>query len=292
MRQVAVQRFSFLLIILMLGVGVCSSNSWGAPQKSRKSSSRKSVAKAHRLRHLHQAFVVSADLKPMAQQLLQFRSVPAYSGVAAYAQKHGSDAAGPLAWMVMGYAHYLDKDYAEALSVWDKCNELAPVLGDYLDYLRASAQTGLQNYQAVSKVLAGFEQRHPDSLLIHESSLLYARALIATDAPQRAAAYLEKYRQAGYSDVNLTLAHAYRGAGQSEKAAEVLRHIYFDQPLTAEADSAALELRNLGEASPIGSFDQRRSRALALEQGKRYSQAETELSALLVQAHPPEVRNL
>ncbi len=228
----------------------------------------------------------------MAQQLLQYRSVQAYSGVAAYANKHEKDAAGPLAWMVIGYAHYLDKEYAKALAAWQRSNELAPVLGDYLDYLRASAQHGLENHEAVIRTLEGFEQKYPDSLFVHDTSILYAQALIATGAAQRAAAYLEKHRQPARSDTELTLAHAYRSAGQNAKAAEILRGIYFDQPLSPEAESAALELRNLGEVPPNGSFEQRHLRAEALLKGKRYTQAASELSALVEQAAPAATQAL
>src|SRR5579863_5537616 len=144
---VAGRRFSFILFILVLGSGIASLQAWSVPQTSQKTnqktSSKKSTAKSRKLQHIHRAFVASADLKPMAQQLLQFRSAQAYAGVEAYARKHAKDAAGPLAWLVAGYAHYLDKDYSNALTAWQRSDELAPVLGDYLDYLRASAQNGM-----------------------------------------------------------------------------------------------------------------------------------------------------
>src|SRR5215471_6130461 len=103
-------------------------------------------------------------------------------------------------------------------------DELAPVLGDYVDYLRAAAYHGDQNHDAVIKALEGFDQKYPDSLLIHDSSLLYSDALMSTGSPQKAAAYLEKHRQPVHADIELALAHAYRSAGQDAKAAEILRH--------------------------------------------------------------------
>ena len=41
-----------------------------------------------RVRRVRQAFVASASLRPMAQQLLQDRTPTAYSGVEAYARRH------------------------------------------------------------------------------------------------------------------------------------------------------------------------------------------------------------
>lgn len=220
----------------------------------------------------------------MAQQLLQSRSPQAYAGVEAYAHKHQKDAAGPLAWMVMGYAHYLDKDYAKSLTAWERCDELAPALGDYLDYFRASAYAGEENHQAVVKTLDGFDEKYPDSILIHDSALLYAQSLMSMGSPQKAAAYLEKHRQPLRPDIELALGRAYQGAGGSTKAAEIFRRIYFEEPLSPDAESAAAELRTMGESSPVGSFDQRHSRALQFMKGRHYEQAINELSPLIEQA--------
>lgn len=278
----------------MLVLTTGSFDLWSAPQTSKKTTSSrkkktsaKSTAKSRKLQSIHKAFVASADLKPMAQQLLQFRSAPAYAGVESYAAKHRQDAAGSLAWLVVGYAHYLDKEYPKALVAWQRTDDLAPVLGDYLDYLRAAAYHGEENHTAVLKTLDGFEQKYPDSLFIHDSVLLYAESLMATNEPQQAAAYLEKHRQPFHVDVELALARAYRSGRQNAKAAEIFRSIYFEEPVAAEAESAATELRLLGEATPVGTFEQRHTRASALLKGRRYAQAVSELSPLVEQAPPP-----
>ncbi|HST78972.1 MAG TPA: hypothetical protein VLN58_10830, partial [Verrucomicrobiae bacterium] len=86
-------------------------------KKKQTSHSKKHVMTAKeraRLRHMKRAFVASADLKPMAQQLLENRSPQAYAGVEEYAHRHRKDDAAPLASLVLGYAHYLDKDYVKA----------------------------------------------------------------------------------------------------------------------------------------------------------------------------------
>jgi soluble lytic murein transglycosylase len=289
------------MLVLWLGAG--SWHAWSLPQtdtnqkttkktSSKTSTSSKALARQRKLQHIHRAFVASADLKPMAQQLLQFRSAPAYAGVEAYARKHAKDAAGPLANLVLGYAHYLDKDYAKALTAWQKSDDLAPVLGDYLDYLRGSAENGLENHGAALKTLEGFEQKYPDSLFLQDAAVLYAQALIAAGSPQSAAAYLEKHRQPWNADVELILANAYRTAGENAKAAEILRRIYFQEPMAPEADSAALLLRSLGEASPNGSFEQLHARAALLLKNRHYAQAVSELSPLVEQAPPAVLHSL
>ena len=140
--------------------------------------------------------------------------------------------------------------------------------------------------------LADFEQKYPDSLLLHDAGLMYARALTAGGAPQRAVAYLEKHRQPGRADLEFALAQAYQAQGAKDKAAEIFRHIYFDLPLSPESDTSAFELHALGEAQPNGSFENRRSRAEILLKGKRYQQAANDLSSLLEHAPSPALTEL
>src|SRR2546421_743699 len=78
---------------------------------------------------------------------------------------------------------------------WQRAKGVAPVLGDYLAFLNASAYQAQQKNQDVITTLADFEQKYPDSLLLHDAGLMHARALTASGAAQRAAAYLEKHRQ-------------------------------------------------------------------------------------------------
>jgi soluble lytic murein transglycosylase len=280
----------------LLSLAVAPVRIWAAPQtahktdkktnkkKTTKKSAKKSAADLRKLRHINRTFVASSDLKPMAQQLLQFRTPQAFAGVESYARKHAKNEAGPLAWMVVGYAHYLDKDYPQTLTALQKANSLAPILGDYLDFLKASALQGQQNNAAVLKTLDGFPDKYPDSLFLHDTTLMYAGALSATSTPAAAAAYLEKHRQPFHADIEFALGRAYLAAGQKEKATTIFHTLYFESPASYEADASAQELRNLGEATPAGSFDQRRTRAETLMKIKRYSQAVNELSSLVEQA--------
>ncbi|HEY1271888.1 MAG TPA: hypothetical protein VGF08_07880, partial [Terriglobales bacterium] len=68
-------------------------------QQSRTKAKRKKISP--RVRRIRQAFVASADLRPMARQLLQDRTAPGYAGVEAYARRHAKEDAGALAWLVV-----------------------------------------------------------------------------------------------------------------------------------------------------------------------------------------------
>ena len=88
----------------------------GAPRKkTRKRTAARPVVIPPRVQQVTQAFVASADLKPMAIQLLDNRTSAAYAGVEAYAVKHREEDAGALAWLVIGYARTLDSQYAQAV---------------------------------------------------------------------------------------------------------------------------------------------------------------------------------
>jgi soluble lytic murein transglycosylase len=295
---VQVRRLLSALLILLVsvpaGFSLQAAKKKSSSAKSSSAKSKKAAAEAQKkalakrkLGHIKRAFVASADLRPMAQQLLENRTPQAYQGVEAYARKHAKDDAGPLAWVVVGYAHYLDKDYASARSAWVRGKALEPLLGDYLAYMQALSYQGENNHAAVLEALDGFDEKYPDSLQSHDAAMLYASALVASAAPAKAAEFLEKHRQPVKADIEITLARAYLAAGDKNKASDIFHKLYFEMPSSAEAEAAATELRALGEPQPVGTFDQRHNRILLLTKGRRYQDALNELSPLLEQA-PPE----
>ncbi|MGE5322747.1 MAG: tetratricopeptide repeat protein, partial [Actinomycetota bacterium] len=262
-------------------------------RQKRHKKHRLSARERARLRHMKRAFVASTDLKPMAQQLFENRSPQAYAGVEKYALAHSKDDAAPLAWLVLGYAHYLDKDYGKALDAWKKAEPLQPMLGDYLDWLRASAWQAQGNAAEVLKTLAHFEHRDPDSIHFHDMVLLYGNALVAAGKPKDAIAYFEKHRTPVASDTELSLALAYRAAGKKTQGAEILRRIYFEMPASDPAPFAATILRGDGETQPSGTYSQRYTRAELLMRARRYADAVNDWSSLAQQAPPdrmPEVQ--
>jgi soluble lytic murein transglycosylase len=300
LKSVQVRRLLFALLILLVsvpaGFSLQTSKKKSSSAKSSSPKSKKAAAEARKkalakrkLGHIKRAFVASADLRPMAQQLLENRTPQAYQGVEAYARKHAKDDAGPLAWVVLGYAHYLDRDYEKAQTSWEHSKALEPVLGDYLAYMRARAYTDEKKYASALEELEGFDQKYPDSLLTHDIALLYVDALMATNEPQTAVAYLEKHRLPTKSDIELALGRAYAAAGDKSKAAEIFHKIYFEMPTSAEAEPAALELRGMGEPSPTGSFDQRHTRVTLLAKSHRYQEVVNELSPLVEQAPPDKM---
>jgi soluble lytic murein transglycosylase len=224
---------------------------------------------------MHQAFVASTSLKPMARQLLQDRSPAAYAGVEAYARRHAGQDAGALAWLVVGYAHFLDHDYGKAVEPLNRAKPHAGDLADYVVYYLGSANLQSGRTAEAAAALGEFERIYPESLLIRDAHVLYANALLAENRPQQAVALLEKEREPTRADLELALGRAYAASGDATKAATILRNLYFTMPLSGEAAQADLELKKLpgGGQSPAPSFTEKKIRAGLLLKGRRYSDA-------------------
>ncbi len=255
--------------------------------QSRRVVARKRKPISPRVRRMRQAFVASANLRLMAEQLLQDRSAAAYLGVTSYAQAHSREDAGALAWLVVGYARVLDHDYAKAIDPLNRAKIHAGDLGDYVAYYLGTSylQTG-RIAEAVAN-LAGFAQAHPDSLLVRDADVSYAGALMLEGQPAQAAALLEPDRLPARSDIEFALGRAYAGSGENAKAAEAFANVYYNMPGSVEADAAHIELKKLPSAPPP-TVAQRKVRADLLMKGRRYADAAEEYRALAGEASADE----
>jgi len=223
----------------------------------------------------------------MARQLLQERTPAGYAGVEGYARRHAKEDAGALAWLVLGYAHVLDRDYAKAIDPLSRARPKAGDLGDYVSYYLASSylQTG-RSAEAVA-TLADFNKTYPDSLVIKDAHVVYAGALIAEGRGLEATTLLEKDREPVRADVELGLGRAYAATGQTAKAVGALRNVYYNMPVSPEADTANLELKKVAGSPPVPLAD-RRTRADLLAKGRRYSDAANEYRDLLDEVSPAD----
>ncbi len=224
----------------------------------------------------------------MARQLLQDRTPAAYAGVEAYARRHAKEDAGALAWLVVGYGHILDRDYAKAIDPLNRAKPRAGDLGDYVNFYLGTAyyQTG-RLAEAVA-TLGGFDKSYPESLLIRDAHVAYGNALVADGRAPEAAELLENDRQPIRADLELVLGRAYEVAGQPAKALAIFRNVYYTMPLSWEATQVEGELNKLAatpETQPV-TFAERKTRADLLAKGKQYNGAANEYRGLLNDAGP------
>ena len=222
----------------------------GAAHHASTTTARKRRAVSPRVARMRQAFVASASLRPMAQQLLQDRTPAAYNGLEAYARAHAKEDAGALAWLVVGYAHVLDRDYAKAIDPLNRAKVHAGDLGDYVAYYLGTSylQTGRTGEGGAN--LADFATAHPDSLLVRDAAVHYADALLLEGQAAEAVTLLEPLRSPVRSDLEFALGRAYAASGQTAKAAETLANIYYTMPTSLDADAAYTELKKLKSAPP------------------------------------------
>ena len=228
-------------------------------------------------RRLHSAFIASAQLRPMAQQLILTRSPAAFTGLVAYAAGHPGEAASA-ANLAIGHAYMLDRRYADAQSAFRRADTSGVVLDDYADFLEAQAAVQGGRAQDAIPLLDHFNDRHPGSLFAAQAPTALANAYLASGNPGAALRTLEPfYTSQSTVDLRLTLAKAYQASGNTAKASALYRGIYLGDPLTPEAASAKTQLAAMDLALTVG---ERKQHADAMFNAKQFAEAETEYRSL------------
>jgi soluble lytic murein transglycosylase len=230
-------------------------------------------------RRLTAAFTASAQLRPMAQQLISTRSAAAYNGVLAYAASHTGEAAAA-AELSLGHAYMSDRRFAEAESVFRQASAHGQALADYADYLGAQAAVQGGRASDAYALLDRFAERHPGSLFAAGAPVLLANAYVAAGDGASAVRLLQPLQSGlagGHTDFRFTLAKAYQASGNTQQAAVLYRGIYVGDPLSAEADGAKKQLAAMNV--PLTAAE-RKEHADAMFNAKHYEIAQGEYKAL------------
>ena len=228
---------------------------------------------------LTKAFLASAQLRPMAQQLAATRSPAAYAGVLTYARTHPGEGAAA-AYLALGHAYMQDHRYAEAIADFTQAKRSGEALADYADYLAAQAAIQSGHSGDAYAFLVRFADRYPDSIFAATAPVQLASAhLQQDDAPGalQVLAPLANTPQSQPVDFRYTLARAYQLTGDAAHAAPIFRAIYAAQPFTFEASQSAAQLQAMG--APLSAAE-RKTHADALFNARRYGEAAAEYNAL------------
>jgi soluble lytic murein transglycosylase len=213
---------------------------------------------AHTAR-IHQAFVASTELRPMAQQLALLRTPEAYEGVAAYAHKHTGEAAAA-AYLALGHAYLLDKRYAEASSSLSLARKNGLELADYADYLGAEASHAAGDDTAAEALLKNFAVRYPDSIFVDREPELEANVFLSLNNPTAARAVLTQAQSTGAVDrAAFQLAQGQVDYALNHKDAAIIafKKVLLDHPLSPEAQIARARLTQVGAESTLTMADLR-----------------------------------
>jgi soluble lytic murein transglycosylase len=244
----------------------------------RKPLTAKQLARSQKL---HQAFVASSQLRPMAQQLASMRSPAAYAGVSAYAHSHTGEAAAA-AYLALGHAYLLDHKYSDAVNAFHSADQAGQSLDDYADYLTAQAFLQDNKLADAETVLNTFNEKHPDSIFVHSVPVLEANLFLQEGDPQAALRILDAHRGeaiANKADFQLAAAKANLIAGRTAESQQEFRRVYLNFPLSGEASQARAQLVSSGTLSSLPP-EERRHHADALYAAGRYSDAEEEYRSL------------
>ncbi len=228
---------------------------------------------------LKSAFVASAQLRPMAQQLASTRSAAAYSGVLNYAKANPGEGAAA-AYLALGHANWLDHRYADAAANYKLAGISGEALDDYADYLGAQAAVQAGQGQAAYPLLTGFAERHPESIFIPNAPVLLANAHLQQQDKQGALKVLEPLvgtPLATHTDFQYALARAYQLSGDTGQAAPIFKGIYIGQPLSPEAVQARQQLDAMGVGLTAA---ERKAHADQLFNAKRYAEAAAEYHSI------------
>jgi len=230
-------------------------------------------------RRLTLAFTASAQLRPMAQQLIATRSAAAYNGVLAYAASHPGEAAAA-AELALGHAYALDRRYAEAESVFRQASQHGQSLSDYADYLGAQAAVQGGRASDAYGLLDRFAERHPGSLFVPTAPILLANAYLAANDPGSALRVLLPLQSGlggAHVDFRFALAKAYQASGNVQQAGSLYRGLYVGDPLSNEADGAKKQLAAMNVPLTIS---ERKQHADAMFNAKHYEIAQEEYRSL------------
>src|SRR5215467_1784429 len=138
-------------------------NGKSSSSKAKKHAPRKKSSAARTIK-LHKSFVASSELRPMARQLIEYRTPAAYAGVEAYANKHAGTEPGALAWFAIGYAHYLDSQFPASINALQKAQAYIGELKDYTSYYIGNSYLLSNNPEESLTYLRDFGARFPDSI--------------------------------------------------------------------------------------------------------------------------------
>ena len=254
-----------------------------AKPSSKTAAARRRRRSSPRLIRMHQAFVASTTLRPMARQLFQDRTPVAYAGVQAYAVRHSREDAGALAWLVIGYARILDHNYAQAIEPLSRAKPHAGDIGDYVSFYLGTAYQQSGRLAEAIATFSGFDKAYSESLLIRDAHVTYANALVADGKAGDAIELLESDRQPIRADLELALGRAYEADNQPAKALAIFRNLYYTMPLSWEANQVDPDLAKLSSTPQIQpvSIETKRTRADLLAKGKQFSAAANDYRDLL-----------
>jgi len=215
----------------------------------------------------------------MAQQLATLRTPAAYAGVTKYAHAHTGDAAAA-AYLALGHAYLLDKQYAEGATNLKLAREAGGELADYADFLGAQANHQAGNESTADALLRGFQERYPDSIFDAEAPELEAGVLLTLNNAEGAQRVLTAgSASSGRAGYQLAAGQVANALGRTQEAESIFTRLLLSHPLSQEAQIARAKLTQMGAEAKLTPAELR-SLGDAYYNGGRYADAAEQYRAL------------
>jgi soluble lytic murein transglycosylase len=244
---------------------------------------RRRIARTHKIKL---AFVASAELRPMAQQLANLRTPAAYAGVTSFAHSHTGEASAA-AYLALGRAYLLDKRYADAVANLHQAREAGEALADYSDFLAARAYHESDQEAQAEALLKGFKAKYPDSIFADEVPELEANVLLDLHDAAGAKRVLDAAASdpaAGRAGYQLAAGMVAQALNQNQDAIGIFKGLLLAYPLTTEAAIARAKLTSLGADDTL-TTDQLRGLGDAYYKAGHYEEASEQYRALAQKAN-------
>jgi len=179
------------------------------------------------------------DLPQLSRAYLEQRTPVAETALRQFAAARSGEQLGALAYLVLGYTKFQDKEFAAAAEDLRKAVKVKTRASDYAEFYLAAALQNNADHRGALPWLTGFESRHADSYLIPRAAAALGTGLLATGAPGKAAEWIApRLASLPHPSADLLLGNAWEGAGQNAKAVKVFREIYYRYPASLEAVEA------------------------------------------------------
>lgn len=227
---------------------------------------------------------VGQDLEPLARAHRKTPNPATRGALLNYASRHGKDANGGLALLVVGSVDIEAGRFADAVQHLQLAAKRLPQLNDFTSYFIAQAQAGLKE-SAAAKTAARVWEATPKSPLISRAVVLAAKAEVDAGKPKSALDLLRKhYADLSQPQGDATLAAALAAAGDSIGAANYYQSVYYGYPSSKEAAAAEVAIQklhtDLGDNYPPAMPQVMLGRALKLFDAHEYARAKRELESL------------
>ncbi|MBI3652425.1 MAG: transglycosylase SLT domain-containing protein [Acidobacteria bacterium] len=181
--------------------------------------------------------------------------------------------AAALARFLRGYLAFTAQDYATAVDAFDaKAIGATTALGDYAAFYRAESEAALGSRREALRDFNNVFSKYPDALKARDARLRAAEMRLGLNDADGAINELASLVDTQDADAIFITAQAYEALGQSDKAMNLYRRIYYETPATTASVKAEERLTVLGASvkEHPASFDEERQRADRLFEAQQF----------------------